>query len=111
MAASTAAADITGLVMASVVGAIGFFIIPARRRRAKQDMREKIAAMRTRLSSAIRAEFESETTRSGQRIRESIAPYARFVRAEREKLTSAKAELGRYRGELDAMHARLEALR
>jgi small GTP-binding protein len=111
MAASTAAADITGLVMASVVGAIGFFIIPARRRRAKQEMREKIAAMRTRLSSAIRTEFESETTRSGQRIRESIAPYARFVRAEREKLTSAKVELGRYRGELDAMHARIEALR
>ena len=111
MAASTAAADITGLVMASVVGAIGFFIIPAKRRRAKQEMREKIAAMRTRLSSAIRTEFEAETTRSGLRIRESIAPYARFVRAEGEKLTSAKADLGRYRGELDAMQARIEALR
>jgi small GTP-binding protein len=111
MAASTAAADITGLVMASVVGAIGFFIIPAKRRRAKQEMREKIAAMRMRLSSAIRTEFESETTRSGQRIRESIAPYARFVRAEREKLTGAKAELGRYRGQLDAMQARIECLR
>jgi small GTP-binding protein len=111
MAASTAAADITGLVMASVVGAIGFFIIPAKRRRAKQEMREKIAAMRTRLSSAIRTEFESETTRSGQRIRESIAPYARFVRAENEKLTSAKADLGRHRGELQAMQARIEALR
>jgi hypothetical protein len=97
--------------MASVVGAIGFFIIPAKRRRAKQEMREKIAAMRTRLSSAIRTEFESETTRSGQRIRESIAPYARFVRAESEKLTSAKAELGRYRGELQAMQSRIEALR
>ncbi len=111
MAASTAAADITGLVMASVVGAIGFFIIPAKRRRAKQEMREKIAAMRTRLSSAIRTEFEAESTRSGQRIRESIAPYARFVRAESEKLTSAKAELGRYRGELQTMQARIEALR
>ena len=111
MAASTAAADITGLVMASVVGAIGFFIIPAKRRRAKQEMREKIAAMRTRLSSAIRTEFESETTRSGQRIRESIAPYARFVRAESEKLTSAKAELGRHRDELQAMQARIETLR
>jgi small GTP-binding protein len=111
MAASTAAADITGLVMASVVGAIGFFIIPAKRRRAKQEMREKIAAMRTRLSSAIRTEFESETTRSGQRIRESIAPYARFVRAESEKLTSAKAELDRYRVKLLAMQARIQASR
>ena len=111
MAASTAAADITGLVMASVVGAIGFFIIPNKRRRAKQDMREKIAAMRTRLSSAIRSRFEAETARSGQRIRDSIAPYARFVLAERERLSASKSELGRYRGELESLQARVEAMR
>ena len=111
MAASTAAADITGLVMASVVGAIGFFIIPARRRRAKQEMRDKIGAMRTRLSAAIRTQFEAETTRSGQRIRDSIAPYARFVRAESEKLSASKSELSRHRGDLEALRGRVEALR
>ena len=111
MAASTAAADITGLVMATVVGAIGFFIIPARRRRAKQEMRDKIGAMRTRLSAAIRTQFEAETTRSGQRIRDSIAPYARFVRAESEKLSASKSELSRHRGDLEALRGRVEALR
>ncbi|MFO7693418.1 MAG: dynamin family protein [Vicinamibacterales bacterium] len=111
MAATTAAADITGLVMASVVGAIGFFIIPNKRRRAKQEMREKIGAMRTRLSAAIRSQFEAETTGSGQRIRESIAPYARFVHAESEKLSASKSELGRHRGELETLRGRVEALR
>jgi len=111
MAASTAAADITGLVMASVVGAIGFFIIPNRRRRAKQEMREKIGAMRTRLSAAIRTQFESETTRSGQRLRDSIAPYARFVRAESDKLSASKSELSRYRVDLDTFRGRVEAMR
>jgi small GTP-binding protein len=111
MAASTAAADITGLVMASVVGAIGFFIIPNKRRRAKQDMREKIGAMRTRLSAAIRSQFEAETTRSGQRIRDSIAPYARFVRAESEKLSASRGELSRHRGELETLRGRIETLR
>jgi len=111
MAASTAAADITGLVMASVVGAIGFFIIPARRRRAKQEMREKIGAMRARLSAAIRSQFEAETTRSGQRIRDSIAPYARFVRAESEKLSASNSELSRHRGDLETLRGRVEALR
>ena len=111
MAASTAAADITGLVMASVVGAIGFFIIPARRRKAKQEMREKIGAMRTRLSAAIRSQFEAETTRSGQRIRDSVAPYARFVRAESEKLAASKSELSRHRGDLETLRGRVEAIR
>ena len=111
VAASTAAADITGLVLASVVGAIGFFIIPNKRRRAKQEMREKIAAMRTRLSAAIRSQFEAETTRSGQRIRDGIAPYARFVRAESEQLSASKSELGRHRGELEILRGRVEALR
>ena len=110
MAATTAAADITGLVMASVVGAIGFFIIPARRRRAKLDMRDKVAAMRTRLSTAIRTQFESETARGVQRIRDSIAPYSRFVRAEGETLTAGKTELERSGGELAALQARVEAM-
>jgi small GTP-binding protein len=111
MAATTAAADITGLVMASVVGAVGFFIIPNRRRRAKQEMREKIGAMRTRLSAAIGHQFEAETTRGGQRIRDSIAPYARFVRAEGETLSASKSELLRHRGDLETLRGRLEAMR
>jgi small GTP-binding protein len=111
LAATTAAADITGLVMASVVGAIGFFIIPNRRRRAKQEMREKIGAMRTRLSAAIRSQFEAETTRSGQRIRDSIAPYSRFVRAEGETLSASKSELSRHRGDLETLRGRVEAMR
>ena len=35
LAASTAAADITGILLAGVVAALGFLVIPARRRKAK----------------------------------------------------------------------------
>ncbi|MGW8249376.1 MAG: dynamin family protein, partial [Anaerolineales bacterium] len=44
--ATTAAADITGVLLASVMAALGLFIIPARRRQAKNEMREKIGQMR-----------------------------------------------------------------
>jgi hypothetical protein len=73
-------------------------------------MRDKVAAMRARLSTAIRSQFESETARGVQRIRDSIAPYSRFVRAEGETLTAAKAELEGYGGELEALQARVEAM-
>ena len=110
MAATTVAADVTGIVMASVVGAIGFLILPAKRRRAKIELREKISSLRTRLSTAMRTEFESESARSVQRIRGGIAPYSRFVRAEGEKLRAERDELVRFAGELEAARARVEAL-
>ena len=53
IAASTAAADVTGILLASVVAALGFFVIPARRSKAKAEMRAKIADVRARLSSAL----------------------------------------------------------
>jgi hypothetical protein len=36
VAASTAAADVTGILMAGVIATIGFLVIPARRRKAKR---------------------------------------------------------------------------
>jgi small GTP-binding protein len=112
IAASTAAADVTGLLLASVVAALGFFVIPARRNKAKAEMRAKIADVRGRLSSALRAQFREEIGRSTARMRESIGPYSRFVRAEGEKLqetdtrlTALRADLGRIRERVDAMAA------
>lgn len=91
--ATTAAADVTGIVLASVVAALGLFIIPARRRQAKAEMRKKIAALREQLVQALQKHFEGEIERSVQKIHEAIGPYTRFVRAERDKLTNAKTKL------------------
>jgi small GTP-binding protein len=108
VAATTAAADVTGLVMASVLAAIGFFVLPAQRRRAKAEMREKITAVRQRLSQALRAQFAVEIQHSGQRIREGIGPYSRFVRAEGEKLGAADRELREIVDRLAALRASLD---
>ena len=111
-AASTAAADITGILLASVIAALGFFIIPAKRKQAKAEMRAKIADVRDRLSHALRTQFEGEIGRSTARMRESIAPYSRFVRAEGDKLRETderlaqlRADLGNVRRQVDAMAA------
>jgi small GTP-binding protein len=108
VAATTAAADVTGLILASVAATVGFFILPAKRRRAKEEMRAKIADVRTRLSEALRRQFTSEIQRSGDRIRESIAPYSRFIRAEGDKLRGVDAELSEIGTSLASLRARLE---
>ncbi len=109
IAASTAAADVTGLVMASVIAAIGFFVIPAKRKRGKNEMRQKIGEVRQRLGDALRAQFRKEIAQSADRIRGSIAPYGRFVRAEGERLDRAENELGSAAAELQSLRVRIEA--
>jgi hypothetical protein len=110
VAASTAAADVTGIILASVIAALGFFIIPARRTRAKAQMREKIADVRSRLSAALRAQFRDEIARSTARMRESVAPYTRFVRSEGEKLRETETRLLQLKGDVARVRERVDAL-
>jgi len=110
VAASTAAADVTGILLASVVAALGFFVIPARRARAKAEMRAKVADVRARLSAALRTQFQEEIGRSTARMRESVGPYTRFVRAEGEKLEETAARLEALRAEMARLRARVDAL-
>jgi hypothetical protein len=110
VAASTAAADVTGIILASVLAAIGFFILPAKRQKAKEEMRQKIAGVRARLSTALRDQFAKEIGRSGDRIREGIAPYSRFVRAEGDTLKAVEKELREIDNELSALRVRIERI-
>ena len=108
VAATTAAADVTGIVLASFLAAVGFFILPAKRKKAKEEMRTKIADVRKRLSDALRKQFSTEIERSGDRIRESIAPYSRFIRAEGDKLKTVEKELSEISAALASLRARIE---
>lgn len=106
--ATTATADVTGILMASAVAAIGLFVIPARRRQAKNELREKLAALRQQLSLALRTQFEREIERSMQRIQEAIAPYTRFVRAEQNKLEDTLSKLSTIDVELESLKVQIE---
>jgi small GTP-binding protein len=110
VAASTAAADVTGILLASVVAALAFFVIPARRARAKAEMRAKIADVRSRLSAALRAQFADAIRLSTARMREGVAPYTRFVRAEGEKLRDTETRLGALAADVARLRERVDAL-
>jgi small GTP-binding protein len=108
--ATTAAADVTGILMAGLVAAVGLFIIPARRRRGKAKLNEKMSALRTQLSDSLRGQFEREIQNSLQRIQEAIAPYTRFVRAEREKSEEMGKRLKDLSLEIEGLKKKLESL-
>jgi small GTP-binding protein len=107
--ATSSFADWTGILAAGAVAVLGLFVIPARRRAAKRELRAKIADMRRQLMDTLTRQFDWELKRSEDRIREAIAPYTRFVRAERESLQARRQELARLRDALGEIRERLAA--
>ena len=101
--ATSTAVDVTGTLAAGVMAALGFFVLPRRRRQAKRELAERIGELRTQLSGALTKQCETETVASVRRIEDAIAPYVQFVEGERGRLSARE-------GELTAIDARLAEL-
>jgi hypothetical protein len=108
--ATTMAADVTGILLASMMAVMGLFIIPAQRRRAKAELRDKVAALRVQLVQTLKGQFEREIARSMQRINEAIAPYTRFVRAERGKLIDTQSGFDSIKNNLNRLKTSIEEM-
>jgi small GTP-binding protein len=103
--ATSSAADVTGIMAAGAISVLGLLVLPARRRQATMELREKVHRMREQLLGALTGQFDREVERSAQKVQEAVGPYTRFVRAERERLTSTREELRRIRTELERLSA------
>jgi small GTP-binding protein len=108
VAASTVAVDVTGILLASLVLGVGFLIIPARRRRAKATLQEKLTSLRERLTAALRIEFARAQELSTQRLEDLVAPYGRFVRAEEGRWREAEQSLASLRQRCVALLSQVE---
>jgi small GTP-binding protein len=106
--ATTAAADATGIILASTIALLGLFIIPARKRQAKAELREKIANLRQQLTQSLRSQFEHEMERGIVDIKDAIAPYSRFVRAEQGKLMEVQSKLTMNKDNLERIKVRVQ---
>src|ERR687893_1274334 len=91
--ATTRFLDVTGIIAAAIIAGYGLFILPNRRRKAREEFRETTDSLRKRLGEVVRRQFEVESSRSVERMREAIAPYTRFVRSEHARMTSAREDL------------------
>jgi small GTP-binding protein len=108
--ATTAVADVTGVIMAGVMAALGLFVIPAKRRQGKKKLIERIAGVRTQLIQTLRGQFEKEINHSIERIQEAITPYTRFIRAERNKMLEMEDKFKQLQLEMERLKAKLEKI-
>jgi hypothetical protein len=110
IAASSTAADVTGLLAAGLLFSLGLFILPHRRRKAKAELTEKITALRNEIMTALKAQFDSEAGRSRTKLTNTIAPYTRFVRTESDRLETEKRDLSGLAEKVEAFQLRVRDL-
>jgi small GTP-binding protein len=103
-------ADITGVLAAGTLAVLGFFVIPYKRQQAKTNFRNKIEALRARLSGALTGQFNGEAENMVERMQTGVQPYTRFVRAERERVDKTLSRLGELRQRLSALKARAQSV-
>ena len=109
-AIASAALDITGLLAAGTLAVVGFFVIPYKRKQAKESFREKMQGLREKLLGALSTQFNNEAENAISRLKEGVRPYTRFVRAESERLEKARDVLAGLRQRVSALKARSEIL-
>jgi GTP-binding protein EngB required for normal cell division len=88
-----AAADLTGILLATALAVGGFYVLPRKRRQSQRDFQRRIAELRTRLKDSLTRQVHLELEQSTARINEAIAPYRRFVQSQQQQLNEARAEL------------------
>jgi small GTP-binding protein len=105
---ASTAADITGLLAAGTLAILGLFVIPYKRQQAKQQFREKIEDLRSRLVTSLTTQFNHEAENVVERMKNGVQPYTRFVRAERERVESALTTLDSLRARVSGLKVRAE---
>ena len=90
---SSAAADVTGILLATALAVGGFYVIPRKRRQAKLDFERRIQQLATHLKEVLTRQVHLELEQSTARINEAIAPYRRFVQSQQQLLNEARGEL------------------
>ncbi len=85
--------DLTGIIASGAIVTAGFFILPRKRKKAKEDFDVSIQALIRELKKNIAQEFDEYMQFTFDQIRETISPVDRFCRVEQDELSKAHQEL------------------
>lgn len=107
---ASSALDVTGILAAGTLAVLGFFVIPFKRKQAKDSFKEKMLDLRTRLLGALTTQFHTESESVITRLKEGVAPYTRYVYGEQERIEKAESALAALRQKLSALRARSQSV-
>ena len=102
--------DVTGILAAGTLAILGFFVIPYKRKQAKDNFKEKMTSLRTNLLNTLTTQFKNESQGAVTRLKDGVMPYVRYVRSERERIEKSEAVLTRLRQRLSSLRARSQSV-
>jgi hypothetical protein len=77
----SSALDITGIVAAGTMAILGLFVIPYKRKKAKDQYKEKMVALRAKLIDSLKTQFNNESASAVARLKDGVAPYTRSTQS------------------------------
>lgn len=95
--------DITGILASGVLVTAGFFILPRKRKQAKEAFDTKIQALIAELDSSISQQFDAYMREKFEELQDTLSPFDRFCRAEHDELEVARTELQELSQQLTAL--------
>ena len=98
-----------GIATAGLLGVASLTILPAQRRRAVEGFRERMAALKTDLLTALEAEFGRQVEALVERVGASMGPFEAAVAEERATLDRAEAQRAALRDEIAALREAVAA--
>jgi len=106
----SAAMDVTGIVAASALAILGFFVIPYKRKQAIEGFKEKMNELRSNLMHTLELTFGREADLALSRLEAKIAPYTQGVRADQEKIIRDAQVLAELKQTLEEMQVQMRAV-
>lgn len=101
--------DVTGIVTGLAAATLGLLILPARKRKAKQELADKLAELRQKLVTSLDDQFEREMRHSAERIEDTVAPFSRFVRSETDRIAGQRDQLRELKAHINDLQHSLES--
>ena len=98
-------------VAAGLLFAAALLLLPGFRRREQARLAAWASGLGQKLTTGLRAGLERELDATRQSVTEAVAPLARFVRAEEERLNAQQQELATLRKGRETLQRRIENLR
>jgi small GTP-binding protein len=102
--------DITGILAAGTLAIVGLFVIPYKRKQAKDSFKEKMTVLRENLLDTLTTQFTRESQGAVVRLKDGITPYIRYVHTERERIEKSETILAKLRQKLSVLRARSQAV-
>lgn len=102
--------DITGILTGVASLTLGMLVLPARKRKARQELQDKLAELRSNLMGALNEQFSKEMQRGQRRLEDAVAPFSRFVRAEQEKINDQRGKFVEIEAHIVGLKSQTKAL-